>query len=199
MATLNEPIDSSRGQGLNDLWYYQNPVREAAIALSRIAPNDVAIKRSIEMLSTGKPDEPGIPERWISAAAVLGEIGPRAGMAIPAMITALNQLLDSKKEMPGLYQMVDAIVRCSPHPAYSAATVAVLVRMLDPKYQSSGIRSSVAEILGRIGRAAAPALPRLKELQNETGLFEYTRNAAAASVVAIEADLKLNASGGSAH
>jgi HEAT repeat protein len=192
MAMLKEPVDSPLGTLMNDRWFNQHPEREAAIALGRIAPNDATIRWTIEVLSAGKPDEPGTPERWICAAAVLGEIGPPAGRAVPALIAALNQLLDSKKGIPGLSPMADAIVRCSPQPAYSAAAIAVLIRLLDPRYQSSGTRYAVVEILGRIGRAAAPAIPKLKELQTESDLAKYARDAASATVATIEADLKLN-------
>ena len=115
------------------------------------------------MLSTGKPDEPGIPERWFHAAEALGEIGPQARMAIPALIAALNQLLDSKKQMPDLDPMVDAIGRLAPGSSSVAAAADVLIRLLDPRYQSwyAGARSHAAKLLGSFGRTATAAIPNL--------------------------------------
>jgi HEAT repeat protein len=200
-AILEEPIASTPAEKLRVGTIEPSLSREAAIALVRIAPDETTLKLLVEMLSTGKPDQPGIPERWTDAAEALREMGPQAREAVPALTVALNQLLDSQKPMPEPYGMVDAIGRISRDSAHSAATVDVLMRLLDPKYQAwyPNTRSHAVEILGTFGRMATVAIPKLKALQNEKGLLVDTAAAAAASVAAIEADSKLNPSGGNSR
>ncbi len=107
--------------------------------------------------------------------SVLRWIGPQASKAVPALIVVLNKLLDSKKEIPDPYPIVDAIGRCSGHLADSAAVVSPLIRLLDLEYRPyTASRACIVEILGRFGRAAAPAIPKLKSLQGDNDLPNYT-------------------------
>ncbi len=109
---------------------------------------------------------------------------------------ALNKLLDSEKEMPDPYPIVDAIGRCSRPLADSTAVVSALIRLLDPEHRPyTASRACVVEILGRFGRTAAPAIPKLKSLQGDNDLPNYVRVDAAKLVAAIEADRKIDPSG----
>jgi HEAT repeat protein len=190
IAILKAPIDSSSGQAIDDFDHKHDPGRAAAFALGRIAPNDATVKLFIEMLSTGKAEEPGVPDRWIEVAEALHEMGPEASKVVPAVIAALNQLLDSKKNLPHLDPMVEAIGRLAPDSSSAAAGADVLTRLLDPRYRSrhSKARSRAVEILGRLGRAATAAIPRLRALAQEPDVIRIT---AAAALAAIEADSTL--------
>jgi HEAT repeat protein len=199
IAILKEPVDytpkprSVFGYDLMD----PNPSRESAIALARIAPDRATLQLLIELLSTGNPDEPGVPVRWNYIAEALLEIGPQASEAAPAMIAAIDRLLDSKNPISDVDAVVDAIGRLSRDPTDSAATVGALIRWLDPRFQKWNGRRRAVEILGRLGRAAAPSLPKLKEIQN--GKDAHLQAAAAAAIAAIEADSKPSPSVGTSR
>jgi hypothetical protein len=73
--------------------------------------------------------------------------------------------MDSAKEMPGVYAMAVACGQIGPHSESVPESVAVLIRVLDSRYQFA--RVGAAEALGKLGRSAAPAVQKLGALASD--------------------------------
>jgi HEAT repeat protein len=181
---LKEPIvpEMSRTRVLATEW---DPSCQAAIALGQIASNEEVIAALVETLSSGSPEQRGIAERRLSAAEALGRIGPRAASVAPALIDALNALLDSKQEMPGAYTMVVALGQIAPNSQSAKGAVTTLIRVLgSTQYRSA--RLGAAEALGKFGPDANAAVPKLRALATDPSLPEKTRHAMSEALDAIE-------------
>jgi HEAT repeat protein len=156
ILVLKEPIDPEIAQTkvLTTEW---DPSGSAAIALGQIAASEEVIAALSETLSSG------IPERRLSAAEALGRIGPRAAPVSPALIGALKELLDSQEERPGAYTMAVALGRIAPNSASAQDAVITLMRVLgSSRYRLASV--GAAEALGKFGRDAASAVPKLRAL-----------------------------------
>ena len=181
IATLKEPVDLEMGRTkiMADTW---DPPCHAAIALGSIATSDDVIAVLIQVLRSGRIGQPGVSERRFCAAQGLRLIGPHAASAAPALIFAINELLDSKEDLPGAYPMAESLGQIAPNSASATDAVSTLIRMLDSKYPWARVGAAVA--LGKFGRAAAITVPKLRAL--ELVEARELRDAARAAVVAIE-------------
>lgn len=105
------------------------------------------------------------------AAETLGEIGPEAKDAVPALIASIDGDRLSLAEIS-----IESLVQIDPA---SADTLAVLVRVVSAKDASLGVYA--AEGLGRIGPPARVAIPSLIEALKQ----QTTRNARRAAAEAL--------------
>jgi HEAT repeat protein len=125
-------------------------------------------KRSLDLRRLGKAGPPTSPDPVLSsefarvAVAVqgLGEIGPPAAAAVPALISAYNNGWSlSQAAIPV------ALGRIAPNSPAARDAVAVLIRVLDTQDPSD--RLVAAEALGHFGTDASAAVPKLRALQEE--------------------------------
>jgi HEAT repeat protein len=198
IAVLNEPFDAS---------HYLDPAREAARALGQMGPRREAIAALVDVISPEKVErnlasfprlgETGSPPsdvparkalRIMSAIDALGDIGPPAGAAVPAMIAAYYKALETDHSM-AMTAIPVALGRIAPNSAAAPDAVAVLIRALDAKYPA--YRVGAVEALAHFGTDAAAAIPKLRALQEDSDRF--TRDAAAKCLTALEAQTKPDA------
>jgi HEAT repeat protein len=182
IALLSEPRDQQMSQTRVSATEW-DPACRAAIALGRIAPSEQGIAALTAMLSSSSPEQPGNPERRLCAAEALGRIGPRAVTAAPALIAALNALLDSKQEMPGAYAMAVACGQLARGSDSAVDAVATLNRVLGSRYKLACVAAALA--LTKFGRTAFPALPNLRALAADPSSSRQIRDAARSAVDAI--------------
>jgi HEAT repeat protein len=115
-----------------------------------------------------------------AAVQGLGEIGPPAVAAVPALIAAYNQALAHQHTL-AQFAIPSALGRIAPNSPVAPDAVAALVRALDSKNQS--IRNGAVEALGQFGKDAAAAIPKLRALQDDPDTF--MRSVAARSLAAL--------------
>jgi HEAT repeat protein len=120
------------------------------------------------------------------AVQALGEIGPPAVAAIPALISAFNNgWWLAPKGIPA------ALGQIAPNSPAAPDAVAVLILALDE--QSPSKRQEAIEALGHFGTDAAAAVPKLQALQADRDAS--IRDAAAKSLAALEAPSQPDAGG----
>ncbi len=124
-----------------------------------------------------------VPERVSCAALGLRDLGPRAVAAVPQLIAAYDRVLKSNQHVIGQMSISDAIGRIAPKSASAADAIAILIRALDSG--DEWVRRGAVEALGNFGEDAAPALPKLRTLEQDPA--KEVRIAASAAVVAIGA------------
>ena len=103
--------------------------------------------------------------------------------AAPAVVAAYSQWLDSKDSETGGYALSFAMERLAPRSAAEADAVRHWAVRLSRR--TNGPSSLAAKALGKFGKAAAPAVPRLRALK-EKAPSAQARAAAATSLDAIE-------------
>jgi HEAT repeat protein len=118
---------------------------QAALALWRIERHPAAIPALVTVV---KEDDFG----RLNAALALGQIGPEAKLAIPALVAAL----DDEGRLTRV-EVACALWRINKHPAAIPALLKVL------KERERGWRRQAAEALGRLGPGAKAAVPALVE------------------------------------
>jgi HEAT repeat protein len=201
IAVLNEP--------LGDEYPTWDPARGAARALGRMGPNQEAIAALVEVISPKKvepllagfrrPVDVGLPAfdvrllvgamRIMAAMDGLGDIGPAAVAAVPALIAAYPKALEVRHTMAEKV-IPAALARIAANSAMAADAVAVLIRALDSA--DDHFRLGAVEALGDFGADAAAAIPRLRALKEGR---TFVSGAAAKSLAAIEAPTKRDAGG----
>jgi HEAT repeat protein len=116
------------------------------------------------------------------AVRKLGEIGPPAAAAVPALISAYNKSVETGASLSQTAIPV-ALGRIAPNSPAAPDVVAALIRSLDARDHLS--RPGAVEALGQFGTDAAAAIPKLQALQNNSD--RSIRDAAAKSLAALEA------------
>jgi HEAT repeat protein len=147
-----------------------NLAEEAAVALARTAPGDATIKFFVEMLEAGNPAY-SKTARWSIAATGLENCGPPASVAVPVVISCVERMLDAKPEPRSAIPLVNLIAKQAPGSPSAERAVKLLTRLLasDARAVDPQIRITAARALGHFGRAAEPAIPRLKVVAGEPG------------------------------
>lgn len=173
--------------------------QELADLAARKGPARVAVPRLIGLLKYTLPKDEHDNDLWYityedgiqeEAARALGGLGMRAREAIPHLIEAMGSDASSVREA-----CADALFRIGPEslPALVEALRrdreldAVLDAGFDPsclasnvEFQDANIRSGAAEVIGRFGDAALPALPALIRALSDRAL--RVRETAARSI-----------------
>jgi HEAT repeat protein len=176
IAVLNEPFNAA---------HFPDPAREAARALGQMGPGNAAIMalvnviapekidrclKAFETLENGGPLAPEVPARKalriMSAIEALGEIGPPAVDAVPALLAAYQKALAAHHSMAGK-TIPEALARIAPGSAQAKDAVAGLIVALEPRYYATE-RAAAIGALAHFGNDAAVAIPALKALQNRT-------------------------------
>jgi HEAT repeat protein len=186
IAVLNEPpaLDyDERYQGF--LAIYPDPAMAAARALGQMGPSRESIAALAGVLSpeylARRPSRESVgarvakmysPEnlaqliasrnagRLVAVAGGLGEIGPSALAAVPALIAAYKNVLASQEHVFGQMAIPLALAKIAPNSPAARDVVAVLVRALDSNDQS--VRLGAVEALGHFGKDAAAVVPKLR-------------------------------------
>ena len=200
IALLKEPIGGSS---------YQDPARGAARALGQMSPGREAIAVLIEVISPEKIEAnlaalQKAPQalkvdlvrldlireslRITSAIEGLGDIGPPAIAAVPALIAAYNMSMD--RHSMAQTAIPAALGRIAPNSAAAPDAVAILNRALDSR--DTLARNGAVEALGQFGIDAALAIPRLRALKDDP-YNTLLRDVAAKSLAAIEVQSKPDA------
>ena len=140
--------------------------RRAIRAIGYIGP--IAADDSLHALISATEDsDDGVA---LQALATLGEFGPLAVPALPALMSAIWAGDVRRRALAGA-----AVLRLGD------AAVPYLIPSL--AHPSADVRAKAAQILGRLGSAAAPAVPHLKTLDHDAD--EAVRTAAAAAITTI--------------
>ncbi|MEX2141575.1 MAG: HEAT repeat domain-containing protein [Pirellulales bacterium] len=148
--------------------FYERPVRYDAVeALRRVARNDERVKHAIQSVLVEERDD----EVRAMAAGALYDLTKDSRLALPHLRNALK----SRSEYARLLAL-DELKNLG-----SEASVAIDDAISLLGHGSAVTRQYAAEILGRIGKRAARALPSLRELAGKDP-DEQVRSAAKAAI-----------------
>jgi HEAT repeat protein len=175
LETLKEPLDMDERKRNRSFAWEWDPACAAAKALGRVASSEEVISRLAQMLSSD------IDERIGFAAEGLGNMGPRADAALPALIAAYDKVLGSERHQIDQIARSKALARIAPKSGSAPAAVAILARALDS--QDWQVRVGAALSLRSFGADAAVAIPRLSALKQDP--VPEIRDAATAALAAI--------------
>jgi HEAT repeat protein len=171
------------------------PCREAIAALMDVISPERA-ERALANLRRRKA-EPTIiedPVLWAELSRIddavhaLGEIGPPAAAAVPALISVFNKSFEAEWSLSQI-ALPAALGRVAPNSPAAPDAAAALIRVLDA--QDYTIRSGAVEALGHFGRDATAAIPKLQALQKDSK--QLIRDAAAKTLATIEGQSKADA------
>jgi hypothetical protein len=166
--------------------FYPHEGELIAGALAKIAPRTRSAGEVIATLAEVVQSEQA--SRRAGVADALGEFGPAAEPAIPALVQTLRDDLARKDDEPYFYGIsaVRALGRIAPGTSSADGAISALIEALDlrPEFRL-GTRVTAIETLRAFGAEAARALPRLRVLRNDSDLS--LRRAAGRAVSAIEA------------
>jgi HEAT repeat protein len=148
----------------------------AAGALAKIAPgtrsSGVAVAALTEVMRSSHPSW------WSWAAEALGEFGPAAEPAIPALIRALHQARAGKDERPSYgFAVARALGRIAPGTKSADAALSALTEALQ---SPSEARLWAISALSAFGEKATGVIPQLRAWQKEP---DYQLKAAATSAL----------------
>ena len=180
IAILKTPLDPAISRSALGQMQQDAPC-SAARALGLISSSDEVITA---LTATLKSD---LDYRHGAAAYGLAQIGDRARVAAPALVDAYKKWQDSKNRAISGHWMTIALGRLAPNSAAQADAVQALVRALDDK--DASIRAQAAESLGKFGKNAAAAIPKLQNLKDSPGPRQV-RHAASTALDAIQATAK---------
>jgi HEAT repeat protein len=156
LTTLKEPVDPAVPRS-GQMALQQDPPCAAARALGSISASDEVISALADVLKSK------LDYRHGAAANGLAQIGVPARVAAPALVAAYNNWLDSKDQVNSGHWMTTALGRLGPGSAAESDAVKALIRSLNS--EDASIRQLAAESLGRFGKAAEAAVPKLRELK----------------------------------
>jgi HEAT repeat protein len=191
IAVLKEPFTPgvyTAGKAARALGQ-MGPSREAVAALVEvIAANKlvwrIATPPAIEAIglpaAVALPDLNWEPVRIDAAIHGLGDIGPPAAEAVPALIAGYRKALETEHSLAQV-GIPEALERIAPNSPWAPDAVAVLIRALDAKDRY--IRLKAVDALGQFGKDAAAAIPRLRTLRD--GADPGIRNAAVKSLAGL--------------
>lgn len=129
----------------------------AARALGRLAPGTAFASEAIAALADSVDDQ-GVP-----IAQALGEFGPAAGAAAPALLRVLRRARDRKSPL-AVASFAEALNRVAPGAPEADEALTVLDDYLNKLDANSPFADAVIAAVARFGPRAAPVLPRLHEL-----------------------------------
>jgi HEAT repeat protein len=173
---LDEARDSASGRVVQD-GPWTDPPCAAARALGEISSSDEVITALVAVLGSESSD------RRDAAARALADIGEPARVAVPAVLAAYSNWLDSNdSEFGGGYALSFALERLAPGTTSESEAVRALIRGLESA--NEGTIQFSARALGRFGKASGPAVPRLRVIK-ETASTD-SRSIAETSLDAIE-------------
>jgi HEAT repeat protein len=166
LATVKEPLDPSIPRSAQ-MALQQDPPCSAARALGLVASSDEVISALAEVLKSP------LDYRHGAAAYGLAQIGAPARTAAPALVAAYSHWLDCKDPVNSGHWLTTALGRICPGTPAESDAVKALIRSLDS--EDGSIRHLAAESLGKFGKAAAAAAPKLRELKGgERSTQAYT-------------------------
>jgi HEAT repeat protein len=154
--------------------------RDACRATLRVAwPQDAAVPTLTEIAEKGQSDARSL------AVMLLERIGSAAKPAAPALALAYAKWLDSQERDALGPLLARALGRIAPGSAAEQDAVKSLVRALGSDDGPTRVRA--AESLGKFGKAATLAVPKLRDLSKDEHATAAVRRAASSAVDAIEA------------
>jgi HEAT repeat protein len=156
-----------------------DPGCASALALGRIAPGSVAAKEVVAALTEVARSGPVIRRGW--AAHALGDFGPAAEEAVPALVKIIKE---STPEPPTLNESSAAVAlgKIAPGTPSADQAIAALLPVLESKDLFSRVRA--IEALGRFGPRARAAVPKIRALEGDRE--SEIRKAVAKSLPAID-------------
>jgi HEAT repeat protein len=186
LNVLREPFDPELEPSRTKGWNGWDPAAQAASLLGQIAPGTRSAGEVIAALT--EVVRSGHPLRRASAANALGQFGPAAERAVPALIGILSDVLAGNGQDPydWGYAGAKALGAIAPGTKSADDALAVLIKDLDSGSEGYiGSQHAAIEALPAFGKGAARALPRLRDLQKDKS--PAIRAAADKAVTAIEA------------
>jgi HEAT repeat protein len=178
-----EPMDSDHAaiDGMSLVTTYRGPAQEAAAELGRIAPGSSAADQAIAALNEILRSGPA--PRRASAADALGQFGTAAAVALPALISVLEESETGKATTRDKASAATALGRVAPGTSSAEHAVAALTAVL--KSDSIPNRTAAIRALPSFGKAAASAIPAIRTLA-ENDPIPNVRKAAASAREALE-------------
>ncbi len=180
IAILNEPTESDRRVPDRSPYpTFTGPAHSAAQALSQIARGTESagpvMAALVEVVKSGHRQRRG------SAATALGDFGPAAVAAIPALTAFLKEAAASEAPTRDGVAAARALGRIAPSTPAASDVVAALTDALRSK---TGLtREAAIQALAPFGSKAASAIPLIRELKEKDP--ETSVRAAAADTLAI--------------
>ena len=178
---MSQPIDSSkvgRGKAHPAGW---DPAWAAAHGLGKIAPRTPVAGEVIEALIAVV--RTGHPYRRVAAAQALGDFGPAAVAAIPALIDVFKKSAVTKADLADGAEIATALSKIAPGTPLADEAISCLIEAL--KAESEYARQQAINALLPFGQKAVVAIPRLRVLVDDR--HAAVRVAAANAIVALEA------------
>ena len=180
VAVLKTPLDPAISRAaLGEM--QQDAPCSAARALGLISSNDEVIAALTATLTSD------FDYRHGAAAYGLAYIGDPACVAAPVLVDAYKKWQDSKNQAISGHWMTIALGRLAPNSAAQADAIQALIRALND--DDGSIRALAAGSLGKFGKNAAAAIPKLQDLKEAPGPRQV-RNAASAALDAIQGTAK---------
>jgi HEAT repeat protein len=164
IAVIKEPIESD--QRVVDRTAYatfSGPAYAAIQALGRLAPRTESAGAAIAVLA--EVVRSGHPQRRASAAQALGEFGPAAAPAVPALIAFLKEAAASKVPTRDGDAAAHALGRIAPSTPTAGDAVAALAAALSSTERLT--REAAITALLPFGPKAAPAIPAIRALKDK--------------------------------
>ncbi len=168
------------------------PSHEAIEALLEVISPE-KIDRCLEAFKTLGENGPlavNIPARKalriMSATEALGEIGPPAIAAVPALLVAYRKAIEAHHSM-AVKTIPEALARIAPHSAAAKGAVAALIGALEPRHYGPE-RVGAIEALAHFGDEGALAIPKLRALKDDPEI--RVRAVAGKTIAALEAKTK---------
>ncbi len=186
IGVLKEPIDSdSTIMGRDQAPEYVGPAHEAARALGKIAPRTARAPQAISALAEVVRSGPA--QRRATASRALGQFGPAALDAVPALIDMLKESESRKEPNHDGAAAAEALALIAARSPATPEAVAALTTALNSR--SNSTREGAAEALGAFGPAAAGALKSIKVLKDDDPA-QNVRKAAESALEAIQGGSK---------
>jgi HEAT repeat protein len=184
---LDEPAEDALPRGPN--WSlisgadpsFTDPACRACWALGRLGPGSAVESEVVSALSRTASTPPGW--RQVHAVEALGGFDASALPAVPALIAALKQAIETPGESVLGERAATALGKIAPETDQAPAAMAALLGAARPENDRIGVRAVLA--LGQFGPAALPAVPRLDALRD--GPEPSLREAATDALEAIHA------------
>jgi HEAT repeat protein len=183
-TVLKEPVDSDQAEseGPASAPTYSGPAHKAAEALGRLAPKTAAAGEVIAALA--EVVQSGPPQRRASAARALGQFGPAAASAIPALLRLLDAPESGKEPTDYRAAAAATLSKIAPGTASAEAAVAALTAELNsPK---AATRGTSLQALSRFGRVSSHATAKIRTLK-ESDPDPAVRKAAASALQSLDA------------
>ena len=159
LTILSEPFDQKERANTQVVAWDWDPACGAAKALSQIGASPETIAGLSTMLASS------VPERVSCAADGLEKLGPAAASAVPALITAYENVLNARQHVIGQNTIPKALGQLAPQSPRASGAISILTRALDSA--DKWVRMGAIDALANFGRDAAGAVPRLRDLKQD--------------------------------